>query len=97
MYSCSAISTDTPGRVDKSAVLQTLQASGESYDNARETLKQVSVDSSGKLELEDFVEVRACFLCICRNVLIRTIAECQATARKVNAFDKGGQSHGKRI
>lgn len=55
---CSAIHTDTPGRVDKSAVLRSLQSSGESYDTARETLKHVSVDASGKVELEDFVEVR---------------------------------------
>jgi len=46
------------GRVDKESVLQALQASGESYDEARETLKHVSVDASGKVELEDFVEVR---------------------------------------
>lgn len=39
-------------------MLQALQSSGESYDNARETLKHVSVDSSGKVELEDWVEVR---------------------------------------
>lgn len=55
----SAISTDTPGRVDKSKVLHVLQSSGESYDRARETLKHVSVDASGKVELEDWVEVRA--------------------------------------
>ena len=54
----SAISTDTPGRIDKAAVLQALQNSGESYDQARETLKHVSVDASGKVELEDWVEVR---------------------------------------
>ena len=54
----SAISTDTPGRVDKTNVLQALQSSGESYDRARETLKHVSVDASGKVELEDWVEVR---------------------------------------
>jgi len=54
----SAISTDTPGRIDKTAVLQALQSSGESYDQARETLKHVSVDASGKVELEDWVEVR---------------------------------------
>ncbi|KAI0367171.1 fimbrin [Pilatotrama ljubarskyi] len=53
----NAISTDTPGRVDKQRVLQTLQASGEDYDNAREVLKHVSVDSSGKVELEDWVEL----------------------------------------
>jgi plastin-1 len=39
-------------------VLQALQANGESYDRARETLKHVSVDASGKVELEDWVEVR---------------------------------------
>ncbi|KAF8882354.1 calponin homology domain-containing protein [Mucidula mucida] len=52
-------------RVDKTAVLQALQHSGESYDNARETLKHVSVDSSGKVELEDWVEL---------NVKLRTQA-----------------------
>lgn len=56
-FGCSAIQTDSPGRVDKTSVLQTLQSSGESYDLARETLKHVSVDASGKVELEDWVEV----------------------------------------
>lgn len=55
---CSAIHTDTPGRINKNSVLQALQNSGESYDQARETLKHVSVDASGKVELEDWVEVR---------------------------------------
>ena len=54
----SAISTDTPGRIDKTAALQTLQSSGQSYDLARETLKGVRVDASGKVELEDWVEAR---------------------------------------
>ncbi|KAF8546033.1 Ca2+-binding actin-bundling protein [Imleria badia] len=53
----NAISTDSPGRIDKSAVLHALQSSGESYDQARETLKGVSVDASGKVELEDWVEL----------------------------------------
>ena len=53
----SAIHTDSPGRVDNTHVLQALQASGQSYDVARETRKHVSVDSSGKVELEDWVEV----------------------------------------
>ncbi|KAG0697897.1 calponin homology domain-containing protein [Suillus ampliporus] len=53
----NAISTNTPGRIDKSAVLQAIQNSGESYDQARETLKHVSVDASGKVELEDWVEL----------------------------------------
>ncbi|THH28919.1 hypothetical protein EUX98_g5265 [Antrodiella citrinella] len=55
----NAISTDTPGRIDKTEVLRVLQANGESYDRARETLKQVSVDASGKVELEDWVELNA--------------------------------------
>ena len=54
----SAIETDTPGRAAKTAVINALQASGDaSYDRARETLKGVSVDASGKVELEDWVEV----------------------------------------
>ncbi|PSR71400.1 hypothetical protein PHLCEN_2v12667 [Hermanssonia centrifuga] len=53
----NAISTDTPGRVDKTNVLHALQSKGESYDRARETLKHVSVDASGKVELEDWVEL----------------------------------------
>lgn len=52
----------------KTAVINALQASGDaSYDRARETLKDVSVDASGKVELEDWVEVRTatrrCILC----------------------------------
>ena len=54
----SAIPTDSPGRVDKAAAITALQHSGESYDRVRETLKDVSVDASGKVELEDWVEVR---------------------------------------
>ena len=58
----SAIETDTPGRAAKTAVINALQASGDaSYDRARETLKGVSVDASGKVELEDWVEV-FCFM-----------------------------------
>ncbi|KAF7794085.1 hypothetical protein EIP86_005215 [Pleurotus ostreatoroseus] len=53
----NAISTETPGRVDKANVLHALQSSGESYDRARETLKHVAVDASGKVELEDWVEL----------------------------------------
>ncbi|KAL1938822.1 hypothetical protein VTO73DRAFT_11202 [Trametes versicolor] len=53
----NSISTDTPGRVDKQRVLQSLQSAGQNYDNAREVLKHVSVDSSGKVELEDWVEL----------------------------------------
>lgn len=53
------IDTDSPGRVSKPAAISALQARGESYDVVRETLKHVSVDASGKVELEDFVELAA--------------------------------------
>jgi plastin-1 len=39
--------------------LHALKSRGESYDLARETLKGVSVDASGKVELDDWVEVRS--------------------------------------
>lgn len=55
----NAIDTNDPGRVDKAKVLQSLQSSGSNYDLARETLKHVSVDASGKVELEDWVELHA--------------------------------------
>ncbi|KAF4616449.1 hypothetical protein D9613_008411 [Agrocybe pediades] len=53
----NALHTDTPGRVDKSSVLHALESSGQSYDVVRETLKHVSVDASGKVELDDWVEL----------------------------------------
>ncbi|KAG8982922.1 hypothetical protein FRB94_007692 [Tulasnella sp. JGI-2019a] len=55
----NAITTDTPGRVPKADVIASLQSSGESYDRVRETLKGVSVDASGKVEVEDWVELNA--------------------------------------
>ncbi|KAG8772888.1 hypothetical protein FRC12_002845 [Ceratobasidium sp. 428] len=54
----NALDTDTPGAVSKSSAIAALQASGEgSYDQVREVLKGVSVDASGKVELEDWVEL----------------------------------------
>jgi myo-inositol-hexaphosphate 3-phosphohydrolase len=54
----SAIDIESTGRVNKADVISSLQQSGvASYDLARETLKSVSVDASGKVELEDYVEV----------------------------------------
>jgi len=63
--------TETPGRVDKASVLQSLKSSGENYDVARETLKHVHVDASGKVELEDWVEL---------NVKLKTQRQNQTTA-----------------
>ncbi|KAG8707721.1 hypothetical protein FRC08_000328 [Ceratobasidium sp. 394] len=54
----NALDTDTPGAVSKSSAIAALQASGEgSYDQVREVLKGVSVDASGKVELDDWVEL----------------------------------------
>ncbi|KAF8601521.1 fimbrin [Ceratobasidium sp. AG-I] len=54
----NALDTDSPGSVSKSSAIAALQASGEgSYDQVREVLKGVSVDASGKVELEDWVEL----------------------------------------
>lgn len=58
-FSRSTIDIESTGRVNKADVISSLQQSGEAtYDLARETLKSVSVDASGKVELEDYVEVR---------------------------------------
>ncbi|KAH7919877.1 hypothetical protein BV22DRAFT_1022221, partial [Leucogyrophana mollusca] len=46
-----SLDTDTPRRIDKVAVLRALQSNGESYDQARETLKHAGVGASGKVEL----------------------------------------------
>ncbi|KAF8649506.1 hypothetical protein AX16_005758 [Volvariella volvacea WC 439] len=79
----NAISTDTPGRVDKSSVLRALQSSGESYDLARETLKHVSVDASGKVELEDWVEL---------NVKLRSQAAKSAISTKAGKVTVQGSN-----
>ncbi len=54
------IDVDEKGAVDKSVVISAVESSGQaSYDQARETLKSVSIDSSGKVELEDWVQLNA--------------------------------------
>ena len=73
----SSLHTDTPGRVDKSTVLQAIQSTGQSYDVARETLKHVSVDASGKVEVEDWVEVGLKRSTICLTDSELSAVECQ--------------------
>ncbi|KAJ7274907.1 Ca2+-binding actin-bundling protein [Mycena rebaudengoi] len=80
----NAIQTDSPGRVDKASVLQSLQSSGESYDMARETLKHVSVDASGKVELEDWVEL---------NVKLRTQARSSLPTRAGKVTVQGSNAN----
>jgi plastin-1 len=54
----SALDVEGTGAITKANAISALQSSGEgSYDQVREVLKGVSVDASGKVELEDWVEV----------------------------------------
>jgi plastin-1 len=52
------IDVDGKGAVQKQDVVKAVQDAGEaSYDQARETLKEVNLDSSGRVELDDYVDV----------------------------------------
>lgn len=52
-----SIDVEERGSVAKQDMIKTLQDQGESYDAVRETLKEVDLDSSGRVELEDYVDV----------------------------------------
>ncbi|KAG0654149.1 Fimbrin, actin-bundling protein [Maudiozyma exigua] len=55
-----AIDIDDKGFVEKQEALEAVSNSGEaSYDEARETLKHVDVDASGRVELDDYVALVA--------------------------------------
>ncbi|KAK5961487.1 fimbrin PWA37_001348 [Arxiozyma heterogenica] len=55
-----AIDLDDKGWVQKQEALESVSQSGETtYDEARETLKRVNVDASGRVELDDYVELVA--------------------------------------
>jgi plastin-1 len=52
------IDVEEKGSVDKQSLIKSVQDSGEAnYDQVRETLKEVNLDSSGRVELEDYVDV----------------------------------------
>lgn len=54
----NALDVEGTGAITKADAISALQSSGEgSYDQVREVLKGVSVDASGKVELEDWVEL----------------------------------------
>ncbi|KAI9636262.1 putative Fimbrin [Dioszegia hungarica] len=54
------IDVEERGSLDKAAVIQALQSSGDAdYDSARETLKNVNVDSAGRIEVEDWVQLHS--------------------------------------
>jgi len=97
----SSLRTETPGRVDKSDVLQALQSSGQSYDVVRETLKHVSVDASGKVELDDWVEVwlQRTFISFCvsiaaqLNVKLRTQSKSAITTKAGKVTVQGSNAN----
>ncbi|CCK71278.1 fimbrin KNAG_0G02200 [Huiozyma naganishii CBS 8797] len=54
------IDLDDKGWVEKQEALESVSKGGEvTYDDARETLKSVNVDASGRVELDDYVELVA--------------------------------------
>lgn len=72
------IDIEEKGSVDKQSVVKAIQDSGEgSYDQVRETLKEVSLDASGRVELDDYVDVStAAFHSQDRNVNLYSSASC---------------------
>ena len=55
-----AIDLDDDGYVEKQEALEDVAKSGDAtYDDAREMLKHVDVDASGRIELDDYVELVA--------------------------------------
>lgn len=51
---------DDRGSLEKAQVIQALQDSGDAdYDSARETLKDVNIDSAGRVEMEDWVQLHS--------------------------------------
>lgn len=53
-----SIDVNDTGRLQKQDVITALSKAGKgSYDEVRETLKQVNVDSSGQVELDDFCDL----------------------------------------
>lgn len=54
------IDIEGKGSVAKQYIIKAVEDSKEAtYDQARETLKEVNLDSSGRVELEDYVDVSA--------------------------------------
>ena len=55
----SKIDLDGKGYVDQATVIRELQKAGEgsNYDQIRATLRECNIDASGRVELEDYVEV----------------------------------------
>lgn len=57
---CRQLDVEDNGYTDKQSVIKSLTETGEgSYDEIRETFKKVDVDASGRVELDDYVELIA--------------------------------------
>jgi hypothetical protein len=67
---CSKIDIDGKGSLDSQTVVKSVQSSESfTYDDVRATLKECNVDASGRVELEDYVEV-----CLtCADLLIKPV------------------------
>ncbi|KAL1923721.1 uncharacterized protein VTP21DRAFT_8701 [Calcarisporiella thermophila] len=48
---------DRDGYIDQREAISACQKMGESYDNVRASIRDVSISSTGKLEIEEFLEV----------------------------------------
>jgi len=53
------IDLEGKGYVDQATIISAVQKDGEAsnYDEIRATLREVNIDASGRVELEDYVEV----------------------------------------
>ncbi|CAO1636784.1 unnamed protein product [Parajaminaea phylloscopi] len=79
------IDVDGTGSVGKQDVIKAVEDSKEAtYDQARETLKEVNLDSSGRVELEDYVDLFA-KLRAGRNATAGTVTKGKVTVKGSNA------------
>lgn len=81
------IDLDDNGWVDKKDIIENVSKQGKgSYDKVREALKQVSIDASGHVELEDYVELNS--------VLKRESSEAQSGTSTSNTHDSSEANTG---
>ena len=60
IFSCRKIDLEGKGYVEQATIIGAVQRAGEgaTYDEIRATLRECNIDASGRVELEDYVEVR---------------------------------------
>ncbi|PWN47894.1 hypothetical protein IE53DRAFT_389952 [Violaceomyces palustris] len=80
-----AIDVEEKGSVPKLDVVKAIQDQGEAtYDQVRETLKEVNLDASGRVELEDYVDLLA-KIRAGRNASAGTVTKGKVTVKGSNA------------